>query len=539
MSITAIIPAAGQHKNILMIDTNLPNAMIPINGKPIIGHIINDLFSRKIYNLIIILNSTDNYTEKYIKKIYKHQGDIKIIYNTDYNRGLGYSLFLGVKKIKNHSSVLVYLGDTIYKGKLFFDNDFLIVDDKYEETKKWCFVEKIGDKIKYIDKPKEYTGRGKVLCGIYYFKNGKDFSEIAKNIEKKNSKFEMKNYLEMYNKKNTFKLIKAKNWYDCGNLENYYKAKIDFLRVRGFNSIKYNDLFGTITKSSTKNHSINREINWYLNAPEELKIFAPRMVDYKIADKKSEYSLEFYGYQSLADLFIFESLHINVWQSIIKRIFEIINIFKKYKTNLPYSFYYEMYYQKTINRLNQLQKIKYWDELLKKEKISINGKIYKNISHFLPKIESKIKQLYSKKEMSFIHGDSCLANILFDPHSRIFKLLDPRGCFGKTSVYGDIKYDIAKLRHSFHGLYEFIISDLFIVKKNKNNFLFEIYHDKYNIKIQKIFDSELIKNGFDLNQIKFIEALLFLSMTPLHNDFPKRQKAMYLIGIKLINELNI
>lgn len=536
---TAIIPAAGKHTNILMADTNLPDAMVPINGKPVIGHIINDLFERKIKDIVIVLNETDNYTEKYIKKIFKRQGNIKIIYNNDYARGLGYSLYLGAQKVQKKSSILIYLGDTIYKGNLNFKNDFLVVDDKFEETKKWCFVEQHKNTLKYIDKPTTYSGKGKILCGVYYFKKGIEFINIAKKLEKTKEKFEMKNYLEQYSNDNTFQLTKAKNWYDCGNIENYYKAKIDFLRVRGFNSIKYNDLFGTITKSSTKNHSINREINWYLNTPEELKVFAPRMVDYRITEDKSEYSLEFYGYQSLADLYIFESLHINVWKSIIKRLFEIINVYKKYKTNLPYSFYYEMYYKKTIKRLDELKQKKYWGKLLDEKYITINNKRYQNLPLFINKIEDKIKKLYSKKEMCFIHGDPCLANILFDPHSRIFKFLDPRGAFGTTSVFGDIKYDIGKLRHSFNGLYEFIISDLFFVSEEKNNFIFEVYHDKYNEKIQKVFDEELATNGYDLDQIKFIEALLFLSMVPLHDDYPNRQKAMYLTGIKLINDLKI
>ena len=142
--------------------------------------------------------------------------------------------------------------------------------------------------------------------------------------------------------------------------------------------------------------------------------------------------------------------------------------------------------------------------------------------------------------MTFIHGDLFLGNILFDSTSKIFKFIDPRGNFGDVGIYGDTKYDIAKLRHSFVGNYDFIVADLFTINYNDEvGWDFKILNEKYHEQISNYFDLELEKNGYDLNQIKFIEALLFISMVPLHSDNIKRQQAMYLTGILKLNELNI
>jgi hypothetical protein len=43
--------------------------------------------------------------------------------------------------------------------------------------------------------------------------------------------------------------------------------------------------------------------------------------------------------------------------------------------------------------------------------------------------------------------------------------------------------------------------------------------------------------GYDLNEIKLLEGLLFVSMPPLHSDHPQRQRLMYLIGLELLNEV--
>ena len=139
--------------------------------------------------------------------------------------------------------------------------------------------------------------------------------------------------------------------------------------------------------------------------------------------------------------------------------------------------------------------------------------------------------------MTFIHGDLHPANILFDPYSRIFKFIDPRGNFGEPSVYGDHHYDIAKLRHSFSGRYDFILSDQFEITEDKNIFTYKTFHDKEHEDIATYFDTTLLLAGYNLETIKTIEALMFISMIPLHSDAPMRQLAMFVTGIKKLNAL--
>ena len=62
----------------------------------------------------------------------------------------------------------------------------------------------------------------------------------------------------------------------------------------------------------------------------------------------------------------------------------------------------------------------------------------------------------------------------------IFKLIDPRGNFCIDTNYGDYRYDIAKLRHCYHGRYDEIKNNLSscltyvkdIIKDVKNSKLF-------------------------------------------------------------------
>ena len=536
--IVAIIPAAGKPTNHIVPNNNQPDTMLPINGKPVIAHIIDDLLERKVTRVSLILNKHDTCTEQYVKRMYATKCNVRILYNKSPERGVGYSIALAVMQTPRASSFLVYLGDTIYKGKLSFDKDFVVTSKTHADSSKWCFVEEHGLKLTFIDKPRHYHGSGSILCGVYFFQDGMSLKKSLTSLSAEKDKLELADILRSYSHIHTTTLIPAEHWFDCGNIENYYQAKIHFLKVRKFNSISYNDTYGYITKRSADKKKILDEIRWYENTPPELSIFSPRLVSSRIEKKAASYAIEFYGYQSLADMFLFESLDIKAWQTIIKKLFTTLSLFKKYKCPIPFRHYEEMYYKKTLSRLAELGKKPFWKELLRKETLTINGTAYKNVGHFIPDLKKMLKKLYRKNEMTFMHGDFCLGNILYDPSSKILKCIDPRGSFGKTSVYGDLKYDVAKLRHSFRGYYDFIVSDLFSLEEKEGAWKLEFFTNADTERIAEYFDKELEKNGFDLSLVSLVEALLFLSMVPLHADNQKRQLAMYLRGIQLINSLS-
>jgi len=51
------------------------------------------------------------------------------------------------------------------------------------------------------------------------------------------------------------------------------------------------------------------------------------------------------------------------------------------------------------------------------------------------------------------------------------------------------------------------------------------------------FDRMIADQGYDLRDVKFIEGLLFISMLPLHQGHPHRQRMMFLGGLSLLNEV--
>jgi hypothetical protein len=106
----------------------------------------------------------------------------------------------------------------------------------------------------------------------------------------------------------------------------------------------------------------------------------------------------------------------------------------------------------------------------------------------------------------------------------------------EASIYGDPRYDIAKLRHSVVGLYDFIVQGLFKITETQDGFEYKILTTANYSILEKVFDNLIAQNDFQVREIKFIEGLLFLSMIPLHKDDFERQKMFYIKAIELLND---
>lgn len=537
--ILAIVPAAWKPNNTIFPSySNLPDCMISINSKPVIWYILENLIDRGIKNVIILLNPCDVYTEKYVDIRYSWKFELLKIKYIE-SSSLVQTLHNWCNDINSldYKWIFVYLWDTIYKWILSFDADFITVTSKYSESSKWCFVENDNDWYFFKNKPIDYTWTWKAITWLYFFKDSQKFIGILNQVKN----WEISAILEEYSKSENIKLVESEWWYDCGHIDNYYRAKIDFLKVREFNWIKFNPEFWTITKSSlSKKDKIRWEINWYLNMPHDLKIFAPRLINYSYWNENDvpSYEIEYYWYQSLWDMFVFSYLSQESWKLIIDNLFSKLNIFKQYKSNQPFSFFYDMYYDKTIKRINQLRSLPEWADLLLLDKIIINKSEYKWIPYILDNLEKLVEILYNEDDITFIHWDFCLSNILYDINNWILKTIDPRWYFWELWVFWDHKYDIAKLRHSFVWFYDFVVSDLFDVKEiQENEFKLEIYVDQIHNFISQYFDEVTKKYWYKIEQIKLVEALLFLSMIPLHSDNKNRQLAMFCIAIQKFNEI--
>ncbi len=299
------------------------------------------------------------------------------------------------------------------------------------------------------------------------------------------------------------------------------------MNTRAYNRIEVDYNKGIVTKTSSTSR-LKDEINYYIVLPDKLKIYFPRLVGYQ--DNIAPYQLQI-EYLDVLDLGKNNAL----FPALFEKILFILRDFQKYECPLltyPANEYREdMFVKKTETEYTNLLQNKFFADISKIEDLKINGKHYKNFLQIWDNVKTLIRQrLINNNPFTVIHGDFCFSNLLWSNHG-ILRLIDPRGSFGMRGAWGDSVYDIAKLRHSLIGGYELLINDRFWVARGDS--LDYAQQFEYKDDVLGIFTDCF---GADLNY-KLVEGLIFMGMIARHYDSFDRQKAMYAIGIKYLNEV--
>ena len=545
-----VIPAAGDGTRIKDIAFSKPKPLIPVCGKPVICWILETLLTKNFLNIdIIVPNEPDqDPTAIYVKDIY---GGLLNLRFERQPKKLGplHAINLALSKVKT-DGVLVFLADTIYLEDISSFNylDSWILLSVVKDYEPWCLAKvKNGDIEKLYDKPKAKVETDLALIGVYYFHDKDYFQQCAKDVINRRKKikgeYQISSAIELYLRKYKVKGLTTKAWYDCGSVENLRKTN-DLLitkKTRAFNQLCLSTKTGTMKKKSAGefgSKTLADEISFYSSISKEHKMFFPRVFDKETNPDFSKIEVEYWPLNNLADIFIYFRYSNYLWTELIKN---IVNILFRFKINAEYSSIkndtFIMLWDKTLDRIKTLEENKF--DLVSKKEIRLNDNMLKGWPELKEKVKEKATEISKKSIPSILHGDMCFSNILSDISSGIIKLVDPRGKFGKTlGTLGDQRYDIAKLRQSYNGYYDFIINNLYSLYEINEEYKLKIFNHSYHVEISRLFDYYLFRySESSLDEVKFIEGLLFLSMCPLHYEDKKRQKTFWLIGIQIMNEI--
>lgn len=164
----------------------------------------------------------------------------------------------------------------------------------------------------------------------------------------------------------------------------------------------------------------------------------------------------------------------------------------------------EAYFNKTVDRLAKIRDLVPFG---REREIVINGKPCRNVYFYKRELEKKLEQL-SCDTFVFIHGDCTFSNLMLRDNGNPV-VIDPRGYFGCTELYGDERYDWAKLYYSIVGNYD---------RFNLKDFRLAIHDEEVELSVgsNKWEDMEadfFRLTGADPCEIKLLHAVIWLSLT--------------------------
>ncbi len=423
-------------------------------------------------------------------------------------------------------------GDTLIAG---FSNPALdIVAESTTTTYySWAEVQKNDDgNNEFFDGLPSGEGNRKVLSGYFSFA---DSGQFILSLEQSSDNFI--EALNLYSSALPLATVDDGTWLDFGHLDNYYRSKSHMAGPRSFNSLTFTRR--TVQKSSINQKKMEAEAHWFESVPPRLKVYTPQYLGR--TPEGDGYETEYLHLSTLSELFVHGRLPTYVWQRIFQSCDDFLCACREYSSGEeivdPVD---EMYLEKTTDRLSEYLSASGIDG---SKEWRYNGNPLPSLVDIV-QITSKRIPPASHKDLQIIHGDFCFSNIFFDFHSDAVRVVDPRGHLGHVgngapSIYGDVRYDIAKLYHSVIGGYDAIMAGRYKLDR-MDQYAREIQlSDPYDAEAtQRVFIERQFA-GYTVEQSSAAEIsiLLFLSMLPLHNDRPDRQQAFLANALRLFKNL--
>jgi aminoglycoside phosphotransferase len=403
------------------------------------------------------------------------------------------------------------------------------------------YLSGLQDKVPSLPEPLQ------ALIGVYFFPDLRQVHGAAREAvataETEGRPAQMADILWRVAQQRPIRVHRAKTWLDCGNPDRQASSHRSLLQARAFNELSIDPVLGTLTKRSRNVAKLVDEIEYLRRLPADLAVLFPRVIDASTTEEPPWVRMEYYGYPTLSEVFLFENVDPGIWERILEHLRRVLEEgFGRHRRPLPADAVRAMYLGKTRARLEALTGE--LESLVRHEgEMVVNGSPARGLKALWPEIEAAVEAPAQNRagelEGAVIHGDLCLSNILYDLRSGIVKLVDPRGSFGEVGLYGDPRYDVAKLYHSVYGLYDFIVNDLFSVRRwmegDRLHLELELPARPEHREIRRRFEG-IFFPAFDRDEILLITGLLFASMPALHYDDPQRQLAMLTRAIQLLNE---
>ncbi len=485
------IPSAGIGTRLNKSLNGLNKALVSVNNKPAISHII-DKFNPSIPIIVAVGHLGDTLIQ-YLDHAYPGR-DITII-ETSYN-GLG--------------QTMIECKDYLQCPFVFCTNDTIVLEEIPPPDENWMgYSETIpedeyrtitidGDYIhEILEKNRQSIGVRLPYIGLAGIKDYKQFWKHLRQGISSGSISQGESYAFRKILKDADIKGHPFTWYDIGTEEKYRETEKDFNTGEHVILPKAHEAIWFVNDRVVKYFNDKDIVTQRVHRATDLKGYVPNIL--QVSDNM-------YSYNYTAGKILSYNTTFPVFE---KLLFELKTFWTPKKA--PSGFEqrcHDFYYKKTKDRIAKYNsRYSYID---KEEKI--NGITTPKLSKLLDRINWDV--FFDAIPVRF-HGDLHFGNIILGDDES-FILLDWRQNFGDMGI-GDVYYDLAKLMHGIivsHGL---INKNMFSIEVDGDMVSMELMRTQQLIDIESRFKQFIIEEGYDLKKVYILTALIYLNIAALHH----------------------
>lgn len=503
-----IVQAGGKGTRLGHLTRNKPKALLPVENLPMLFH----LFRKYPNKRFIIIG---DYHKEVLREYLAAFADVK--YQVVDAKGSG--TCAGIKEalslIPDRQPFMLIWSDLILPEQFRLPKEYeedgmgpsaFVLETSWEETSAGSDKRKIlqnnyigisetfSCRWSYVKgRFKEEASQDNGVAGFFLFTDRKqlqnipDSGELVRWMQEEGMKFER---------------ISLAGTREFGLLEEYRKLEAE--KCRPFNRIRIEDKVLVKEALDARGEALaRREQNWYDKVAELTAADKDKTV-FPLIYGRDPLRMEYIRGKNLYDC----SLDQGGKGEVLRKLVSVLNRLHGLGQIPADSFSLkEAYYRKTVSRLSQIEDLV---PFARDREILINGKKCRNVFFHKWKLEHRLEQLECS-EFCFIHGDCTFSNLMLRENGALV-LIDPRGYFGFTEIYGDVRYDWAKLYYSIVGNYDQFNLKRFLLDIGENadeGVKLSIESNGWEDMEDKFFEL----TGAVRHEIKLIHAIIWLSLT--------------------------
>ncbi len=234
----AVIPAAGIGTRLRPHTLNKPKALLPVAGKPILAHIMDDLTEAGIDGFVLIVGYHGDEVRQWFTR---ERPDLDITFVEQTERlGLGHAIWTARKALGDEAFFCI-LGDTILKAdysSLLASANSMIAVREVEDPRRFGVVEMDGESVKrFVEKP-ENPPSNLAIVGAYLFRDGgalwRALDRIVNEDIRTKGEYQLTDALQMMVEEGIpFNTVAVTDWYDCGKKETWLQTNRILLERNG------------------------------------------------------------------------------------------------------------------------------------------------------------------------------------------------------------------------------------------------------------------------------------------------------------------
>lgn len=496
----------------------LPPSFLPVGGRRLVEHQIEriDRTDTRVF-LTVPIDFAIGEDEA--------QAIDATLLRLDPSLSLGASVALAIEAIGTDAPLEIIHGDTLVTPPRITWPDAMAVAD-ISDGYHWATAQIAEGKIRRIcDASDIDTGVGtKILTGYFRFSRPDLFLDL---LEKTGQRFVQA--LAAYAELIPVGSADEESWLDFGHLQTFFRSRHHMAASRHFNALAIDG--AVVVKSSDQVAKIDAEAHWLRSVPPSLQIYTARLIEDRAEPATGRYATEYSFLPTVSEISL-SRLGRNGWSRILDAADEYLLRASMITDPLGGD-----------GNLRRLAIDKTRDRLAAhpaafpdmRRAMRINGAAVPPGLEILDHLE-RIIEGAPHRPSTVMHGDFCFSNLLYNSRNQRLCLIDPRGFVedGHPSIYGDIRYDIAKFGHSIVGRYDQIIAGQYRLEEDGSEIRFTLADDPTKIWLEEQFLRRSL-NGlrFDSPEILATIVSLFLSMIPLHAEDASRQRAFYANAFRL------